>query len=122
MAGTLCPEKTQRSAWSLFGKASIEAALCFLVSPLSLGIFRATPSDQQGKGQGARESSLPFPELWGELRFRPATWIQIPELTLPGSVTLISLCLSFLMWFPGSLQNLASERYSTNGGITGCQA
>lgn len=31
-------------------------------------MYRATPSNQLGKRHGARENSLPSPELWGKLR------------------------------------------------------
>lgn len=120
--GTLCPEKTQESAQSLFGKASIWATLCILVSSLSLGCFQGHALRSAGKDRVLGSAACLYQSCGRSSGSAPATWIQSPELTLPGCVTLISVCPSFLIWFLGSPQNLTHEKYSTNGGITGSQA
>lgn len=78
MVGTFCPERTQRSA-QLTLKGLIGPLFAIRFLPFHQAVFRATPSDQQGKGQGARESSLPSLELWGRLRFRPGSLDSHPR-------------------------------------------
>lgn len=45
-----------------------EPLFSFWFLPFHYTVYRATPSNQLGKGHGARENSLPLSELWGKLR------------------------------------------------------